>query len=152
MDLTYQRQFYRADGIGSEVTETESGAHFMVVLEHAYLDEQLNTYLPILQPGTYDCVRGAHRLDGMTEDFITFEITGVKDQHGTLHHGILFHWGNWNNDSKGCSLCGEKFAFGDDPRVVGYSLDDMVTNSRATFARFMQSQEGLDRFTLTVKA
>lgn len=142
MNLTYQRKLYRQDGIFSDVLDAD-GNHVFVVLEHAYPQTD-GSFLPILQPGTYDCIRGAHRLHGMTENFITFEIVGVNDAQGLPHHGILLHWGNYNRDSEGCSLVGES--------IVNDGKQDMVTNSRSTFAKFMEMQKDVDTFKLTVIA
>jgi hypothetical protein len=66
-------------------------------------------------------------------------VTGVAG-----HTGLLFHWGNWNRDSDGCILTGEAFA--------DSAKGEMVTNSRASFARFMALQDGFDSFQLEVKA
>lgn len=152
MNLTYLRRMYRADGVFSIATRDDTQEQFMVAVEHAYLDKDTQQYLPILQPGVYTCKRGMHRLDGMTQDFETFEILGVVDQHGAKHYGVLFHWGNWNTSSKGCSCVGEDFSTGDDPHDDKPNmLVEMVTNSRATFAKFMQAQAGLDTFQLTVR-
>ena len=152
MDLTYLRRMYRPDGVFSLVSSDDTGAAFGVVLEHAYWDDAQQRYLPILQPGVYDCVRGPHRLDGMTEDFETFEILNVVDQNQKKHSGVLFHWGNWNRDSKGCSLLGEHFAVADDPKDNAPNTPvEMITNSRATFAKFMEMQKGVNRFKLTVR-
>jgi hypothetical protein len=90
--------------------------------------------------GVFDCVRGIHALeDGVP--FETFEITGVEG-----HSGLLFHWGNYNKNSKGCVCTGEDFV--DAPKSSVH--EDMVTNSRATFAKLMTLQTGVDRFQLTV--
>ena len=126
----------------------------MVVLEHAYAADAADVansadaydgqdFIPKIPPGIYDCVRGKHRLESMTEDFETFEITGVAG-----HKKLLFHWGNYNDNSDGCNLTGEKFAEG----VEHAAHVEMVTNSQATFKRFLAAQEGLDSFKLTVEA
>jgi hypothetical protein len=155
MNITYLRRMYRPDGIFSLASRDDTGAQIAVILEHAYWDDTQQKFLPILQPGIYDCVRGAHRLDGMAQDFITFEITGVVDQNGKAHSGVLFHWGNWNVDSKGCSLMGQGFATGVDPRDHdprdNVSPPEMITHSKTTFDNFMLLQTGVDRFKLTVK-
>ncbi len=74
-----------------------------------------------------------HRLHGMTEDFETFEIRGVPG-----HTGILFHWGNYNQDSDGCVLLGSA------------RNGDMIVNSREEFANFMELQKGINNFELVV--
>lgn len=76
-------------------------------------------------------------MHGMTEDFETFEITGVPG-----HSNLLFHWGNFNQDSEGCILLGE--------RTAEEGNGEMITNSRAAFARFMGIQAGIGSFDLIV--
>jgi hypothetical protein len=73
----------------------------------------------------------------MVNPFITFEITGVPG-----HTGILFHMGNYNQDSDGCVLLGESTVPDPDPT--------MITSSVLTFNQFMGSQTGVDTFQLTV--
>lgn len=141
MNLTLTRTEYRSDGIFSELRD-EDGNTIARTLEHAYLmggtgPGEGYTYIPKIPPGTYTCVRGPHRLHGMTADFETFEITGVVG-----HENLLFHWGNFNKDSEGCVLVGKSEAVGGGAH--------MVTASRDTFAAFMQLQDGLDSFQLTV--
>ena len=138
MNLTLQRNNYRADGIFSSCSD-ESGLPVMVTLEHAYEDGS-GGFDPKIPPGQYICTRGPHRLNGMTEDFETFEINGVEG-----HEGLLFHWGNYNRDSEGCILVGKSDAMAGDGT-------DMITSSRVEFADFMALQSGLDRFVLTVLA
>jgi hypothetical protein len=106
-----------------------------VTLEHAYSEE--GSFRPKIPPGNYICVRGVHRLDGMKNDFLTFEITGVQG-----HSNLLFHWGNWNSDSAGCVLLGET--------ITKLSSGQMITNSRLTFEKFIESYGKLTNFTLTV--
>lgn len=149
MDITYTRVAKRPDGILSKVTRDDTDAQIMVVLEHAFKQPD-GSYDAILQPGTYICVRSMHRLHGMTQDFETFEIQNVVDAQGNAHSGVLFHWGNWNEDSEGCSLTGRSFAVAPDPNMNG-ALEDLVTSSRETFAMFMQLQANVDKFQLTVE-
>lgn len=125
------RHDFRPDGIFGILYDAE-GDQIACTLEHSYADR------PKLPVGTYVCIRGQHRLHDMTQDFDTFEITGVPG-----HTNILFHWGNYNRDSEGCVLLGRGVT--DSP--VGW----MVTSSRATFARFMLDLEGIDSFQLTVE-
>lgn len=151
MDITVVRRAYHPDGILSIVSRNDTGAAFGVTLEHAFWDDSRQLFLPILQPGGYDCVRGQHRLDGMDHDFETFEVLHVVDQNLKAHSGVLIHRGNWNSDSKGCLLIGTHFAIADDPRDQGNTPADMVADSRVAFESFMKMQEGIDTFKLTVK-
>ena len=120
-------------GVFGELTQ-DDGTHIAYTLEHNF-DGQ-----PKVAAGTYTCVRGEHRLNGMTDDFTTFEITGVSDFQGRHVSGILFHWGNYNKDSEGCVLLG-----------TGVT-DTMVTNSRSAFENFMTKVLPLDcqSFTITI--
>ena len=124
------RKEFRPDGIFSELVD-QNGKLVAHTLEHSYDN------LPKITNGTWKCVRGPHRLHNMTEDFITFEITGIAG-----HTDLLFHWGNYDKDSEGCVLVGEA--------VVQNGAIEMITNSRATFAKFMDSLNGIDEFEVTV--
>lgn len=130
MNLRLVRKERRPDGIFSELYSESPFP--LVTLEHSYDGE------PKIPNGTFTCVRGKHRLHGMTEDFETFEVTGVPG-----HSGILFHWGNFNRDSDGCILLGHSVGMDGD--------DEMILKSREAFAQFMAVQSGLDSFILSVE-
>ena len=68
----------------------------------------------------------------------TFEITDVE---GRSH--ILFHWGNWLHNTKGCQLTGEGFR-----KMSGKPA---VTYSRRAFKTFMDYLKGEDEFALTIQ-
>lgn len=135
MTLTLQRDRYGDFGIFGQLL-TPEGTFIAYTLEHSY------SGVPKIAPGTYTCVRGEHILAHMTEDFATFEITQVPDFQGKAVSGILFHWGNYNDDSEGCILLG-----------LGIETE-MITNSREAFRQFMSQIIPLncDTFTLTIKA
>jgi hypothetical protein len=130
--LTYSltRVHFRPDGIFS-VLKDQNGNVIAHTLEHSYDN------LPKIPNGTFVCVRGPHRLHNMTEDFTTFEVTGVAG-----HKDLLFHWGNWNRDSEGCILLGQSEEL--------YQGVEMVTTSKPTFAKFMSGLEGVNTFLLVV--
>ena len=132
--LTYNT--YRPDGIFGEFAFEGDSEPFMVTLSHAYQQAD-GTWQPIVKPGEYRCVRGTHALSNGIP-FETFEITGVEG-----HSGLLFHPGNFNADSHGCTLCGDKI-------VVQADGSWMVTNSKAKFLSFMAQLEGIDTFRLKV--
>ncbi len=136
MNLTLTRTEYRSDGIFSELRD-DQGDLVAHTLEHAYTDNA-GPFIPKITNGIFTCQRGLHRLHGMTDDFETFEITGVEG-----HKDLLFHWGNYNRDSKGCILVGQA--------EIDDGKEHMVTASRAKFAAFMELQQGLDSFQLTVQ-
>lgn len=138
MNLILTRTEATQDGIFSELTD-ENGTHVCVTLEHAYDSGEGNgSYAPKLKPGTYQCVRGQHRLAKMKLPFTTFEITGVPG-----HTNILFHVGNYNDDSEGCILLGKMTTYLENHKCI--------THSKDTFASFMDMQNKVDEFTLTVK-
>jgi hypothetical protein len=127
--LTHNR--FCSDGIFG-VLNTAEGQLVAYTLEHSYDNK------PKLSDGIYTCIRGPHRLHGMTEDFITFEIKGVPDFEGKSVTGVLFHWGNYNKDSEGCVLLGSE------------ATPTMITHSRQTWADFMKYLDGIDSFKLKV--
>lgn len=134
MDLKLIRLVNGADGILSTLQMLDT-TPICETLEHAYPDG-LSDWVPKIPNGVYTCVRGEHRLDGMTQDFTTFEITNVPG-----HTGCIFHCGNKENDSAGCVLLGE------------YTNASPLTiiNSRITFEKFMDLQDAVDEFQLTVE-
>lgn len=124
----------RSDGVFS--TLFLNNEKFCVTLEHAFEDSEGN-YFPKLKRGTtYKCVRGWHQLEHGPR-FETFEITGVPG-----HTGILFHIGNFNKDSDGCVLLGEK--------VHSESAEWWVDMSHNTFTKFMAANADVDEFDLEV--
>lgn len=127
---------FRSDGIFGELVDDNHNliAH---TLQHSYGDDA-SGWTPKIPDGEYLCVRGMHRLHNMTEDFETFEITGVEG-----HTNLLFHWGNYDADSEGCVLLGMGIA----ESAPGIQ---MITFSKAAFARLMKIQERCDHFTLHV--
>lgn len=151
MDLKLQYTEARSDGIFGWVLPAVSAdlpgeaPPLCVFVTHAYKQPD-GTFRPIVRAGSYDCMRGMHRLDGMTEDFETFEVLGV-----TGHKGILFHWGNWGSSSKGCFCVGRKIIHIAEDRDKDGAPDEMVTESRTTFARFLEEQAGVQKFRLIVE-
>lgn len=125
--MTLQRLEYKSDGIFGRLLD-DAGGQIAVTLEHSY------DSLPKIPKGVYTCIRGQHKLHGMTDTFETFEITGVAG-----HTNLLFHWGNYNSDSEGCVLLGQS------------RVGDMVATSKVTFAKFMQQMDGINQFQLTVQ-
>jgi len=131
MNLKLIRSARNSGGIFGKLLD-ENDLEVAVTLEHAY-QTYAHDWMPKVPRGVYTCQRGPHRLKNMTEDFETFEITGVVG-----HSNILFHPGNYNDDSEGCVLVGQA--------VSG----NMITESKITFEKFMALQEGVDTFTLAV--
>jgi hypothetical protein len=155
MDLVLIRKEFRKDGIFGELLIEKNGELLAHTLEHAYekpaphqpskysgIDSVAvsGEYAPKLIEGSYTCVRGMHRLKSMVKKFETFEITKVPG-----HTGILFHIGNFNEDSSGCVLLGHS--------VIENSGNGikMIGGSREAFNRFMRLQGEEREFTLTVR-
>ena len=136
MDCTLTRVDYSDDGVSS-VLEMLDGTIFFT-LEHAYSDG-LGNWLAKIPPGIYQCVIGQHKLHNMKAPFVAYEITAVPN-----HTGILFHVGNFNEDSEGCVLLG-----------LGNSRDmrgrKMVLTSHLAFTRFMKLQNFCKSFSLLVR-
>jgi Family of unknown function (DUF5675) len=107
-------------------------------LEHAYpianADSTSTNWAPKVPKGVYKCIRGQHQLKGMTEPFVTFEVTEVPG-----HTGILFHCGNTEADSEGCILLG-----------MERDGDKEILQSREAFQLFIKNLEGIDQFTLVI--
>lgn len=135
MDLVLNRSMCGPSGSFSYL-EDESGNQVAVVAEHAY--QQTDTYWsPKVGDGKYLCQRGTHQLS-VGLPFETFEVTQVPG-----HTGILFHKGNLPEvDSEGCLLLGT--AFGE---LTGL---EAVLGSAEAFEKFMELQNGVDQFWLTV--
>jgi hypothetical protein len=140
MNLLLKRTQYRSDGVFGELYDA-SGNKIAVTLERAYpvtSRDPSRSYASKIPAGEYLCVRGQHRLSSMAHAFTTFEITGVSG-----HTDILFHAGNYNRDSEGCVLLGQ--------RVASTVDGQMITKSRVTFAEFMELESSVDHFVLTVE-
>lgn len=96
---------------------------FAVTLERTF--ENLRT---VLQNGDHRCHRDKYHKGG----YETFEI----EVEG--HDRVLFHIGNWEENSEGCVLIAESF-------------DQLgIKDSRGGFAEFMKILEGRDVFILRV--
>lgn len=138
MNLKLLRSRQQDDGIWGELLD-ENNHRIAFTLEHSYISEAGDgSYTAKLQPGTYACRRGIHKLANLIP-FETFEIEGVKG-----HDNILFHPGNYNKDSHGCVLLGTTIT------RIGNSKDEMLTASKAAFAKFMALQKNINEFKLTV--
>jgi hypothetical protein len=139
MDKNHILQYteYREDGIFGCFQFAQDEHPFMVTLSHAY-EQASGKFAPIVLPGVYKCVRGIHSLTNGVP-FETFEITGI-----TGHSGLLFHAGNFNKDSHGCTLCGVDTATMPDGHW-------MITHSRGVFASWMAHLGDVQEFMLEVK-
>jgi hypothetical protein len=66
----------------------------------------------------------------------TYEVTGVQNRSS-----VLFHSGNWDDDTMGCILLGESFG------TIG--SDWVISQSRDAMTEFMQTMHGAE-FKLTI--
>ncbi len=106
-------------------TLSVNGVYFCDTMERAY------DSAPKLPDGSYDCVRGWHRLKNGPID--TFEVMNVPG-----HTGILFHPGNTFKSSEGCILVGVLIS------------ESQLRHSREVFESFMRELNDLDHFELIV--
>lgn len=132
MNFTLTRGRYALYGILGQL-KSDDGSLLYCTLEHAYQQAD-SSFLPKLAKGTYACVRHpANRLP-----YETFMVKDVPAFMGAPVAGILIHKGNYNNDSEGCILIGMRFGTG------------MIEDSKDAFDQFMDAQNGVDEFQLTV--
>lgn len=136
MDLTLSRSEYRSDGVFGQLRGLDFAA---VTLEHAFTDGA-GGYYPKVPPGRYVCKKGIHRLENALSSFETFEVENVPG-----HTGILFHVGNYNEDSNGCILLGNFTG-------PASTKKKMIVNSKLAFQRFMALQAGAESFNLEILA
>jgi len=121
-----QRTMHTPDGIFGRLIL--GGETFCQTLEHAFLHDKV--YLPILPDGAYTLKRGIHRLTTGPE-FVTYAFPRFMSWDKKPHTGVLFHVGNWNQDSTGCVLVGEeKGSLGGKPGVL---------RSKMAFKRFLEA-------------
>ena len=106
---------------------------FIVTLERPALDGFGK--MSSIKAGVYTCKRIKSPTFGWT-----YEVTGV-----TGRSAILFHAGNWVDDTRGCILTGASF----DP-VGGSDGKSGVTGSKLAFDELMDLLDGVPSFTLTV--
>lgn len=135
------RTQFRPDGIFGRLYN-DNGVPICYTLEHSYQQPD-GSWLPKLPNGQFLCVRGPHRLENMTQDFDTFEITGIPSFMGNPVTGVLFHAGNWDKDSHGCVLLGHNV-------IIQKDQSQMITSSKVTFSEFMDQLVGVSEFMLTV--
>jgi len=75
----------------------------------------------------------------------TFEITGIKG-----HNHVLFHWGNWEDDSKMCVILGEKFEPVWDSKR-NRTKDGVQESKNGGFREFLERTKGIDKFVLKAR-
>lgn len=140
MDMVLIRTEFREDGIFGILMDSDGVGFECRTLEHAY-GQNGDGWAPKLPPGEYTCVKGMHTLEHHPVPFEAFEVMNVPG-----HVGILFHIGNFNNDSDGCILLGMDVS--KDPQSPGLQI---LSDSKETFAAFMTVQGDAITFHLTVE-
>lgn len=129
MNLTLRR--FKADKTGIYSNLSDDNKYYQYyTLEHAYIQPD-GSYKPKLNDGDHVCSFGAHEV-GHLGSIKTYEILSVPG-----HSGILFHVGNYNDDSEGCVLLGLN------------RTATSVVQSKEAFARFINDQNSCN-FVLTV--
>lgn len=139
MNFTLQRHEYRSDGIFGTMV-SEDGTITFCTLEHAY-SENGGSWLPKVAAGKYACVRHApNRLP-----YETFMLANVPDFQGQSVDGILIHILNLDAESEGCIGVGES-------EVTWPTGAKAIAHSADAFKRFMDLQQGVQAFSLTILA
>ena len=127
--LILQRLTIRDDGAFGCLQDDDTGPWEALTCERTYGDPGVPTI--VLPAGSYRCQRGIHSLDGVNK-FETFEVMDVPG-----HTGILFHWANWETDSRGCIGVGNEMG-----KLSGRPA---ILHSMAAFDAFMAKRAGIDR-------
>jgi len=146
MNLILNRTKYSEDGIFGELLN-DSGGFVCCTLEHAFIKPD-RTFEAKVAAGEYLCKVGTGPLEGGFHalhdgiPFMAFEIQDVPEFRGLPVTGILFHIGNYQQDSEGCILLGKQIG-------QKSSGGNMLMASKQAFDDFMQKQ-GVDPFTIKI--
>lgn len=133
MTCKLKRLHLTSSGIFSKLI---AGSSEFCILEHAYPTQQ-GTYAPKVAAGVYECVRHSpHKLS-----YETFMLKDVPDFNYEKVEGILIHVGNFQEDSEGCLLIGQRMQLDYPARVI---------DSNKAFKEFMALQEDCDNFILSI--
>lgn len=128
--MILQRDTFEEWGIFGTL-RTDDDIEICKTLEHAYKKESGGFFAKV-PVGRFICTRGVHQLAG-GQPFETFEIGPVYG-----HSGLLFHVGNYNENSHGCVLLGQQISH------------RMLVRSVSAFNRFMEMLHGVETFSLVV--
>jgi len=129
--ITLKRVTENQDGTFGVLIENLDA--FALTLEPEWKDNKQN--VSCIPAGTYECERF------QSNDFgETFRLIGVPERYG-----ILFHWGNVEENTEGCILVGEEYG-----KLYGKSAVLRSNYSDRGFREFMRRLDGHDRFLLTV--
>lgn len=104
-----------------------TGVPICCTLERSYLEHD-DFYAPKIPEGRWHCSKSKY----FKGNYDTYEI------HIPDHSRILFHKGNWPEDSDGCVLLGESFAV--------LNGKEALSDSKGAFDEFMSKCAGNDHF------
>ena len=124
MKFTLERVISDSTITLGEITE---GAFSLCTLENPWKDNQPN--VSCIPTGDYTCQRVISPKYGNT-----FEVLWVEDR---TH--ILFHYGNWEKNTKGCILLG-----------LDSNDKDMIMDSRKAVNKFLEHTKYVDEFELEI--
>ncbi len=131
--MILNRELPEEDGVFGRI-QSAQGEVDLDTLEHAYLSDS-GTYTAKIPAGIYQCERYLSLKRG-------YEVFRLLDVPGSTYDEI--HIGNFNHDSDGCILLG-----------IGIqtlsSHERMLVHSQNAFEHFMAYQDGVQRFSLTIK-
>lgn len=131
MDLIITRMYSGPDGILSVISD-EHAEEVCYGLEHSYMKG--SGWEPKIPSGVYTCKRRLSPHFG-------YELFQVLEVPNAIF--IEIHKGNLENDSRGCILLGIDHQ--------STAMGTMVTHSGDAFKKFMELQNGMDYFKLTVR-
>jgi hypothetical protein len=116
---------------------TPEGVQVAATAEHSYPNPDGSWYAKV-PVGKYVCQYGVHELS-VGPPFPTYQVMSVPG-----HTGILIHKGNLpEEDSEGCILLGQQLG------LLGGA--EAVLQSALAFQSFMNLQDGVQEFNLTVQ-
>ena len=117
-------------GVWGMLVYRPSGVPICCTLERAY--NSVDGWSPKIKDGLWHCSKSKYFKGG----YDTYEI------HIPGHSRILFHKGNWPEDSEGCVLLGESFSVLRDKEAL--------SDSKGAFNEFMEKCSGEDHFFVKV--
>jgi hypothetical protein len=127
MNFSLTRSQFGETGIFGQMISEDQCSVFDT-LEHAFAQPD-GSYAPLIPAGNYTCIRRLSPKFG-------YDLFWIQNVPG--HDFVEIHIGNTNKDSLGCILLGHG--------ASGVA----ILNSRTAFQSFMEVQNGVDSFTLTV--
>lgn len=103
--LVLQRERSDAERTFGELRFEETGARLVYTMEPGDADD-----FPRVAPGFYHCVPHEWQTGSTALYPRTWALVGAGVSHqkkpGVARSAILLHWGNWDQNTRGCVLCG----------------------------------------------